>query len=74
MNIGTDIQEILIFCLSNLIGFNVGNTDGKFLLITPLRWGSCVMIYILSFIKISSGIQKLRGDKHSFPYAHKEES
>jgi hypothetical protein len=29
MKIGTGIQEILRYCLGNLRGCNVGNTDGK---------------------------------------------
>jgi hypothetical protein len=29
LNIGTGVQAILRFCLSNLKGYNVGITDGR---------------------------------------------
>jgi hypothetical protein len=35
MNIDAVIQEIIRFFLRNLRGCNVGNTDGRDLLITP---------------------------------------
>jgi hypothetical protein len=38
MKIGTGVQAILWFCLRNLRGYNVGITDGRDCLITPLRW------------------------------------
>jgi hypothetical protein len=38
MMIGSDIQVILRFCLSNLGGCNVYFTDGRDLRTTPLRW------------------------------------
>jgi hypothetical protein len=38
MKIGTGFQAILKFCLRNLRDYNVGITDGKEFLITPLRW------------------------------------
>jgi hypothetical protein len=37
MEIDTSVQAILRFCLRNLRGCNVGITDGRVLLITPLR-------------------------------------
>jgi hypothetical protein len=37
MTIGTAIQAILSFCLSNLNGCNVAITDGKQLQSAPLR-------------------------------------
>jgi hypothetical protein len=37
MKIGIGVQAALRFCLRNLRGCNVGITDGKDLLITPLR-------------------------------------
>jgi hypothetical protein len=38
MKTGTGVQAILRVCLRNLRGCNVGNTDGRDLLITPLKW------------------------------------
>jgi hypothetical protein len=38
MKIATGIQAILRFCLRNLRGCNVGITDRRGFLITPLRW------------------------------------
>jgi hypothetical protein len=38
MKIGTGVQAILRFCLRNLTGCNVGITDERDFLITPLRW------------------------------------
>jgi hypothetical protein len=38
MKIGTGVQAILRFCLRNLQGCDVGITDGRDLLIKPLRW------------------------------------
>jgi hypothetical protein len=37
MKIGTDVQEILRFCLSNLRGCKVGITNGRDLRNAPLR-------------------------------------
>jgi hypothetical protein len=38
MKTGTGFQAILRFCLRNMRGCNVGITDGRNILITPLRW------------------------------------
>jgi hypothetical protein len=38
MKIGTGIQAILRISLRNLRGCDVGITDGRDILITPLRW------------------------------------
>jgi hypothetical protein len=35
------VQTIAKFCLRNLKGCNVGITDGRDLLIMPLRWFRC---------------------------------
>jgi hypothetical protein len=58
MKIGTDVQAMLRFRLKNLIGCNVGITDGKFMKYA-VETGSGAVIYIPSFIEIGSGIQKL---------------
>jgi hypothetical protein len=39
MKIDTNVQTILKFGFINLRGCNTGITDGRNLLITPLRWG-----------------------------------
>jgi hypothetical protein len=56
MKIGTGIQAMLRFCLSNLRGCNVGITDGGFMKCS-VEMKSGGMIYIPSFMMISSGIQ-----------------
>jgi hypothetical protein len=38
MKIGRGVQAILRFFFRNLRGCNVGITDGRDILITPLRW------------------------------------
>jgi uncharacterized protein YraI len=38
VKIGTGVQAILRFCLSNMRGCNVGTTDGRDLWSAPLRW------------------------------------
>jgi hypothetical protein len=38
VKIGEDVQAILKFSLRNLRGCNVGISDVRYLVITPLRW------------------------------------
>jgi hypothetical protein len=47
MKIGTGVQEIRVlrFCLRNSRECNVGITDGRDFLITPLRWAQMPDIY-----------------------------
>jgi hypothetical protein len=61
MNIGTDVQAILRFCLKYLRGCNVGITDAMDFFNYAVEMGSSAVIYVPSFIKIGSGIQKLTG-------------
>jgi hypothetical protein len=61
MEIGTDVQAILTFCLRNLRGCNVGISDGRFFFNYTVEIGSGAVIYVSSLIKIGSGIQKLIG-------------
>jgi hypothetical protein len=47
-------------CLVTIAGYTYRHTDWqRDLWCTPLRWGSSAMIYMPSFIKICSGIQRL---------------
>jgi hypothetical protein len=59
MKIGKGIQAILRLCLSNLRGYNICITDGRGFMKYAVGVGSVVMIYVLSCIKIGSGIRKL---------------
>jgi hypothetical protein len=45
MKVGTGIQAILRFYLSNLRGCNVGITDGRHLQSAPLRWAKGHDVY-----------------------------
>jgi hypothetical protein len=41
MTIGSGIQVILRFCLSNFGGCKIGNSDGRDLQSAPLKWLRC---------------------------------
>jgi hypothetical protein len=56
MNIGTGLQVILRFVLSNLYDCNVGITDGRTYEL-PLEMCPGGMIYVQSIVKIGTGIQ-----------------
>jgi hypothetical protein len=62
MNIDTGVKVILRFCLRNMRGCDVGITDGRDFLITPLIWAQA--IYVPIFINIGSGIPSLIGVIH----------
>jgi hypothetical protein len=64
MKIGTGVQAILRFCLRNFRGRNVGITDERDSFSYAAEMGSGAVLYIPSFIKICSGIQKLMGGIH----------
>jgi hypothetical protein len=57
------VQALLRGCLRNLKGWNI-ISDGRDLWITPLSWGSDVIIYMPSIIMFGAGIQKLMGRIH----------
>jgi hypothetical protein len=54
--IGTGVKATLRLYLRYLRGFNVGITDGVFMIYTT-EMASCGIIYILSFIKVGKGVQ-----------------
>jgi hypothetical protein len=56
MRIGTGVQVVLRFNLSNLDGRNVGITDGSYSWSAPLRWTQ-VAWYTYRFMKNGTGIE-----------------
>jgi phosphatidylinositol kinase/protein kinase (PI-3 family) len=61
MKIGKGVQAIMRLNLINFRVCNVGITDGR---VYELSRGSGAMIYVPSFIKIGSAIEKLIGRIH----------
>jgi hypothetical protein len=61
MNISTGVKVTLRFFLNSLRGCNVGITNLRDFFKYAVEMGSSAMMYIPSFIKIGSGIQKLFG-------------
>jgi hypothetical protein len=59
MKIGSGIQTILRFCLSNLGGYDVGIIDERDFMKYAVEMASNGMIYILSFMKIGTGVQAI---------------
>jgi uncharacterized protein YraI len=58
MKIRSGVQAIL-FCLRNLKGCNVGIAEGRDFSNYAVEVGSGAMIYVVSFMKIGSGVQAI---------------
>jgi hypothetical protein len=63
--IGSDIQVLLRFCLNCVRGCNVGITDGKDLLIIPLRWAHLHVIHTKFHKDLFRHLTFVRGYKHT---------
>jgi hypothetical protein len=63
MKIDIGIQAILMFCFRNMRGCNVDITDGVGGFMNYAHeMGSGTIIYVPSFVRIGSEIQKLMGE------------
>jgi hypothetical protein len=70
MKIAISVQAILRFCLRKVRNCNVGITEGRDSLMTPLRWAQCLDIHTkfhkdwFPHSKVNRGIH-IQTDKHT---------